>query len=142
MVALSAAFTACAADESAILSIDSHCLAGKSPSRAAIARVIAKLDDGTEYKSPSGSFAARPSRELEQYGGAVVRVRGDRLPIPKTRAEAESKGYEATAIAIPDLGFGLNEKHRILFIGFTRRAKPTFERWTTQSSSDGENVCL
>ena len=123
------------------MSIKSYCLPGTSPSRDAVARVVDRLDDDTAYKAPVYSFDRRPAEELAQYGGVVVHVRSDRLRISKTLAKVRSHGFDATAVAITNLGLRHSDGSRLLFIGYESHSFPKDKPWLLHSSSDRENVC-
>jgi hypothetical protein len=70
--------------------------------------VAAAFDDGTQYKSPSGSFAARPLDELQNWSGAVGYWKSTDFVAPRTLANARTRGrYEPFALAIPDFNFAL-----------------------------------
>jgi hypothetical protein len=135
--------TACRENDGAIVSITSFCHQGKVPSRAAIERVLYALDDGTDYRSPAGPFRGRPQEELANWGGVVVQVRANKLPLPRTISEASKYGgYSIAAAAIPDVRFTLNSRHRLLFLKLVDRRSGDDGIWPRHSSADGEDVCV
>ena len=123
------------------LRVESHCKDGLHPNVQAMTRVLRAFEDGTQYKSAAGPFEYRPTAELLNWGGAVGYWPVEAFRLPRTLARPRRGGWEPFAVAIPDDGDpDPRFSHRILFLGW--RSKKFKDTWSTESSTDKENVCI
>jgi hypothetical protein len=129
----------CAKVAAGPIHFESYCKAGTKADVTALRRIAASVLDGTQYKSPSGPFTARPLRYLEQYGGAVGTWNPKDFDLPITIAENRKRGFEPFALAVPDDG-GVHDV-RIVFLAFRFINSPYLQVWVPESSSDRENSC-
>ncbi len=123
----------CAKTAPVPLHYESYCKSGTVPDVAALRRVAAYVEDGTQYKSPSGPFSARPKRALEKYGGIVGSWNPGDFDLPKTVEDARRVGFEPFALAVPDDG-AVKGNPRILFLAFRSVKDANRVIWTPQAS--------
>ena len=117
--------------------IQSRCKGGLRPNVHAMIRVLRTFEDGARYKSLPGPFEYRAAAELLNYGGAVGYWPVEAFDAPRTLAQPRRNGWTPFALAIPDDG-DPRFSHRFLFLGWR---STNGDIWSTESSTDKENVC-